>query len=178
MGNNLFSYCENNPINCSDNNGANWRTAFGMGLAVAAIGLVVLATLPFSGPLLAGAGIAASTVATAANVTVATGLSVAGGALFASNNEHGNSQNSTRNSNERTSPNQMQEQVNRGQAPREVDRVDKGKPSIPDNKDHIHFKDGTALNYDGSPSHEGNGLPKITRAISDWIQKNNWGLPK
>ena len=178
LGNNLFSYCENNPINCSDNNGANWRTAFGMGLAVAAIGLVVLATLPFSGPLLAGAGIAASTVATAANVTVATGLSVAGGALFASNNEHGNSQNSTRNSNERTSPNQMQEQVNRGQAPREVDRVDKGKPSIPDNKDHIHFKDGTALNYDGSPSHEGNGLPKITRAISDWIQKNNWGLPK
>ena len=45
----------------------------------------------------------------------------------------------------RTSPNQMQKQVERGQAPRSVLRVDKGVPQQYDRADHIHFKTGEAL---------------------------------
>ena len=53
-----------------------------MGITVAVVGLAVLATLPFSGPLLAGAGVAATAVATAANATVAAGLTIAGSSIL------------------------------------------------------------------------------------------------
>lgn len=69
-------------------------------------------------------------------------------------------------------------QVEAGKAPREVDRVDKGNPDIPNNKDHVHFKDDTALNYDGTLSHEGKGIPKITKGIRTWLAKNGWQLPE
>lgn len=39
----------------------------------------------------------------------------------------------------------MNQQVRKGQAPKSIDRVDKGNPRIPGNKDHVHFKDGTAV---------------------------------
>ena len=73
-----------------DSEGADWRTAFKLGFTVAVVGLVVLATLPFSGPLLAGAGAAAATatVVAAANATVAAGLTVAGGSLLYAFAEH------------------------------------------------------------------------------------------
>ena len=51
-------------------------------MTVAAVGLFILATLPFSGPALVGAGVAAATVATAANATVAVGLTIAGESLL------------------------------------------------------------------------------------------------
>lgn len=71
----------------------------------------------------------------------------------------------------------MNQQVRKGQAPKSIDRVDKGNPRIPGNKDHVHFKDGTALNYDGSISHEGNGVPQMTRSIRFWLIRNGWKLP-
>ena len=78
----------------------------------------------------------------------------------------------------RTSANQMQKQVERNQAPKGVDRVDRANSNINENKDHIHFSDGTALNFDGTPSHSGNGIPKITKPIKKWIVQNGWMLPK
>ena len=90
----MFAYCENNPVNRSDPDGADWRTAFAVGISVAGIGLLVLASLPFCGPLLAGVGVSAATAATAANATVATGLTIAGSSLVsAATNDSANSSN-------------------------------------------------------------------------------------
>ena len=72
-----------------------------------------------------------------------------------------------------TSPNQMQQQVSRGQAPDSVDRVD--SPRFPNEKPHIEFKDGNALNKDGTWKHGGRDL---TNAEKEWITDNGWSLPK
>ena len=51
---------------------------------------------------------------------------------------------------QRTSPNQMNQQVKKGKAPKSVDRVDSANTNVKGEQDHIHFKDGNALNKDGS----------------------------
>ena len=76
--------------------------------------------------------------------------------------------------NKPTSQNQMQKQVEAGQAPSEVDRVD--KPHVPGQQPHIHFKDGTAINMDGSKHDSHKGLPNITATIAEWILKNGWRI--
>ena len=78
---NMFAYCENNPISRFDPEGTDWRDAVIFGLVVAAVGLLILATLPFSGPLLATVGVTAATAAAAGTAITATGMAVAGGAL-------------------------------------------------------------------------------------------------
>lgn len=70
-------------------------------------------------------------------------------------------------------PNQLQKQVDRGQAPKSVDRVD--SPRFPNEKPHIEFKDGNALNSDGTWKHGGRAL---TNAEKEWVVKNGWTLPK
>jgi RHS repeat-associated protein len=73
----------------------------------------------------------------------------------------------------KTSRNQMQKQVEKGKAPKSVDRVDPGLG--PNEQDHIHFSDGNALNEDGTWKHGGRSL---TNAESEWIQSNGWSTPK
>lgn len=73
----------------------------------------------------------------------------------------------------RTSPNQMNQQVQRGQAPNTVDRVDSAR--FPHEQPHIEFKDGNALNIDGTWKHGGRAL---TNAEADWISGNGWSLPR
>lgn len=77
-----------------------------------------------------------------------------------------------------TSPNQMQKQVERGQAPSEVDRVDKDNSSV-GSQPHIHFgEDYQSLNIDGTWGHEGGKkIPKLTKDVVEWIEKNGWTLP-
>jgi hypothetical protein len=72
-----------------------------------------------------------------------------------------------------TSPNQMNQQVQRGQAPKSVDRVD--TPRFPNEKPHVEFKDGNALNNDGTWKHGGR---ELTNAEEDWITQNGWNLPQ
>ena len=76
---NLFSYCGNAPINRTDPDGNDWQDGVKLGLTVAAIGLFFLATLPFSAP--AAGGVLVATLASAANASIAAGLTVAGGSL-------------------------------------------------------------------------------------------------
>ena len=71
---NLFAYCGNNPVNRLDPYGTDWRTVFTIGLTVAIIGLAVLASLPFIGPVLPAIG--ASAVASTAASTSVTELAV------------------------------------------------------------------------------------------------------
>jgi len=71
----------------------------------------------------------------------------------------------------------MQKQVEKGQAPRNVDRVDKGRG--PFEQDHIHFEETkgkeNALNRDGTWKHGGRPLSSDEQM---WITKNGWNLPK
>lgn len=71
-----------------------------------------------------------------------------------------------------TSINQMQKQVERNQAPRDVVRVD--KPHVFGQKPHIHFSDGTSLNIDGTIHDKRNGIPNLTRETAEWLENNGW----
>ena len=72
-----------------------------------------------------------------------------------------------------TSQNQMQKQVERGQAPKEVERVDEAH-NKETGQPHVHFKDKTALNRDGSVHDKLKGTPNITNKIRKWLFKNGW----
>lgn len=157
---NLFAYCGNNPISREDSEGTDWRNVFATGITIATIGILILATLPFGGPLLAGAGVTTATVATTANTAVATGLTVAGGSML-----YAISQKVSR-------PGHMQKEVEKGKAPRDVESVHNAH--VDNQKPHVHFKDGTSMNYDGTIHDKLGGVPKITRAIAKWLRGHGW----
>ena len=73
----------------------------------------------------------------------------------------------------------MQKQVERGQAPKSVLRVDSANPSQYDRFDHVHFKnDGKgnhALYNNGEWKHGGRPL---TNAEKEWLIANEWKLPE
>lgn len=71
-----------------------------------------------------------------------------------------------------TSPNQMQKQVERGQAPSGVVRVDSWGNN-PWEQPHVHFSDGTAINLDGTPHH---GTPNLNNDTRNWLTSNGWGV--
>jgi RHS repeat-associated protein len=73
----------------------------------------------------------------------------------------------------RTSLNQMNQQIRRGQAPRGINRVDRAK--VPGEQDNVHFEDGSALNRDGSWKH---GSTTLTNAQQDWLLRGGWRLPR
>ena len=74
--------------------------------------------------------------------------------------------------NKTTSQNQMQKQVERGKAPKEVERVDKAHQKGGQN--HVHFKDGTSLNQDGSIHDAHKGVPNPSNASKEWLKNNGW----
>lgn len=71
------------------------------------------------------------------------------------------------------SPNQLNKDIRQGKAPKEVERVDVGK--IKGEQVHVHLKDGSALNKDGTWKHGGTTL---SRATQKWLIENGWTLPK
>src|SRR5262249_46468174 len=75
-----------------------------------------------------------------------------------------------------TSPNQIQQQINRGQAPRGIVRADRGDPSL--EQPHIHIDNGGgrtgALNIDGTWKHGGLDLTADQRK---WLTSIGWSLP-
>jgi RHS repeat-associated protein len=62
-----------------------------------------------------------------------------------------------------------QRQVERGWAPRGIDRVDEGRG--PNEQDHVHFRDGSALNRDGTWKHGGRALSGSERR---WLIRIGW----
>ena len=78
--------------------------------------------------------------------------------------------------NSNCSVNQMNRQIKKGQAPKEIKRIDPPKTSVPNSKIHAHFKDGTSLNIDGTIHDASHGIPKLTKQASDWLIKNGWKL--
>jgi hypothetical protein len=72
-----------------------------------------------------------------------------------------------------SSAGKMEKEVERGQAPRGVDRVDTGNRRFGE-KDHVHLDDGRALNNDGTWKH---GEGSIGRTIQDWLGDHGWKVP-
>jgi hypothetical protein len=74
------------------------------------------------------------------------------------------------------SANQMNSEIQRGQAPRTVERVDTGK--ITGEQTHVHFDDGSALNFDGTWKHgpDRGGTHTISNAERDWLRRHGWPI--
>ena len=75
------------------------------------------------------------------------------------------------------SVNQMNEQIKKGQAPKGIERVDNAQPSVKNSKIHVHFKDGTSLNIDGTIHDACGGIPKVGRLAREWLEKYGWHIP-
>jgi hypothetical protein len=72
------------------------------------------------------------------------------------------------------SVNQLQKKVERGQAPRSIDRFDKGNPDHGE-QPHVHFKDGSALYKDGKWKH---GERQLTNAEKKFLKEAGWTTPE
>ena len=71
--------------------------------------------------------------------------------------------------------NRMQNDIERGRAPRGIDRVDKPhNPNAPNQKPHVHFSDGTSMNYDGTVHDDHNGIHNITNNEKKWLESFGW----
>ena len=58
------------------------------------------------------------------------------------------------------------------QAPKEVDRVDGAHTE--GQQPHVHFKDGTSLNQDGTVHDAHKGTPNLTNSTRKWLEENGW----
>jgi RHS repeat-associated protein len=70
-----------------------------------------------------------------------------------------------------SSAGKMQKEVEKGQAPESVDRVDKGRG--PNEKDHVHFKNRSARNQDGTWKHDQGGT-NLSNKVKDWLKNHGW----
>ena len=178
IGQNMFVYCLNNPVCYADENGElSWQQVLYVGVTTALIGFAILTALPTGGGSLllagAGGGAMAASAATAA-ATVSAKVAIVGGTAAAAASIMYSSY-----SKPPTSRNQMQKQVENGQAPKEVDRVDGVHTNLkpPNDQPHVHFKNGTAINFDGSMHHGSIKDLKITNQIAKWLLNNGWSIP-
>ena len=121
-----------------------------------------------------GAGAIAAPAIIAGSEALGAYLEIAGAAIFlesyvediANSNVNFSSSGDNHNKEKKpTSQNQMQKQVERGKAPKNVDRVDKAHNST--GKPHVHFKDGTV--HDAH-----NGTPNLTNEVKEWLIDNGW----
>ena len=69
--------------------------------------------------------------------------------------------------------NQMNHAIHTGKAPKGVARVDRPKNLF--EKIHVHFKNGAALNVDGTWKH---GWIRLTNEQIKWLQSKGWTIPK
>ncbi|KKJ77347.1 hypothetical protein WH95_06430, partial [Kiloniella litopenaei] len=72
-------------------------------------------------------------------------------------------------------PGKMQKEVEKGQAPKDVDRVD--PPHIDGQEPHIHYKDGTSSNQSGSTHDKYKGSPNPSNKTRKWLKKHGWTPP-
>jgi hypothetical protein len=86
--------------------------------------------------------------------------------------EPNDKENNKTNQNKPTSQNQMQRQVEKGKAPKEIERVDKTHQKGGQN--HVHFKNGTSLNQDGTVHDAHKGIPNPSNASKEWLRDNGW----
>ncbi len=78
--------------------------------------------------------------------------------------------------NKPSSPGKMQQEVRKKQAPNDVKRVDNAH--IPTGKPHVHYKDGTSSNNDGTIHDAHKGTPNPSNRTIEWLKKHNWTPPQ
>ena len=69
--------------------------------------------------------------------------------------------------------NQMNKDIDKGNAPNGLKRFDKGNTNTK-TQDHVHKTDGTAMNKDGSVHDSKNGEPKFNNKEKKFLKKNKW----
>jgi hypothetical protein len=74
-----------------------------------------------------------------------------------------------------SSPGRMQREVERGQAPRDIDRVDPGH--IPGQEPHVHYTDGTSSTVSGGVHDAHKGIPTPSKAARRWLESHEWIPP-
>ncbi len=177
---NLFSYCDGNPVMRKDDGGFFWEElkSFGekcleVALVVGEVALVAAAVVGTAAFIVGTGGIGAAAVAgvaaTATSVAAVTGATAvtltAIGATAVVAGEIGSNVTYSK----CNSLNQMREDVKRGRAPKEVKSVHSAHTN--EGKPHVHFKDKTSLNFDGTIHDKSHGIPRITNSIAKWLGK-------
>ena len=73
-----------------------------------------------------------------------------------------------------TKASKMQQKVQKGQAPNGIKRFGGAEGSVKNSKDHVHFKDGTSMNNDGTIHDKKGGVPSPTNQEKKFLEKENW----
>ena len=177
-----YAYCANNPVNFVDPDGREWYDVV-IGYAVGALTNIV----PGSGHLRDqytptdshdyNSGLRTSDNVPAAGgelVAIGAASTTAGVVLMANSAENksggyerGKNSNQSKGQKPK-SPNQLKQDIKRGKAPISIERCDFKKDN---DKPHVHFKDGNALNKDGTWKHGGR---ELTNKEKDFLKRYDW----
>ena len=166
----MYTYCENNPVNYVDYTGENSQA------------LQWLWSLPFIdgslpiGDIIAVVGILAFLVVGTYTIEQALSASQSDAKEKAEDppkslEDSGDAEKD--NAQKPSSAGKMQEEVKKGKAPKNVKIVHRAH-NAKHGKPHVHFKDGSAMNFDGTPHDAHNGYPVLTTAIKSWLRSHNW----
>ena len=105
-------------------------------------------------------------------------LTAAAGIMLMANSGKNASEGYDRGSKSGSSLNQVEQKIRKGKAPNTIQRLDKGNPNN-NEKPHIHFKDGSALNNDGTWKHLPDNKTHIfTKKEIDFLTEYGWTIPE
>jgi hypothetical protein len=71
-----------------------------------------------------------------------------------------------------STPGKMQNEVKKGRAPKDVERVDRGH--VPEQEPHVHYKDGTSSTQSGKIHDKHKGTPSPSRKTNGWLENHGW----
>lgn len=78
---------------------------------------------------------------------------------------------------EPTSPGQLDNEVNRGIAPKGIKHVHGAHNPSEGGKPHVHYSDGTSSNIDGTIHDRLGGVPRPSNTIRDYLRRHLWTPP-
>ena len=149
--------------------------AMAAGGALATAGVEVTASTAGAGVVVGGPAVAAGAeIAAVGAATAATGgVLVMNSSKNKSDGYERGENTSTDNSSKKKSGSQLQRDISKGRAPKSFKGIHKGK--FKGEQTHVHFDDGSALNYDGTWKHGGR---KLTKAEQEFLNNYDWNLNK
>ena len=149
--------------------------AMAAGGALATAGVEVTASTAGAGVVVGGPAVAAGAeIAAAGAATAVTGtMLVMNSSKNKSDGYERGKNTSTDNSSKKKSGNQLQRDISKGRAPKSFKGIHKGK--YKGEQTHVHFDDGSALNYDGTWKHGGR---ELTKAEQEFLNNYDWNLNK
>ena len=124
----------------------------------------------------AGTGVVVGAPVAAGGATIAGigTVEIGAGTLLMSNAGTNKSAGYDRGKKETTkSLNQLNKDIDKGKAPKNIDRFD--KPHNQHGQEHVHFKDGSALNKDGTWKE---GSYDMTKKQIEYLIENGWNIKK